>query len=170
MAVDYKKLKVGDKVRYLGGDERDSNGELTIGEEYGIRGKDLAEDVYFSKNYEGIWYILGYNAHCFELIEDEGECNCDTIEVEAKDGVFSETICKSACKHDSHIVNLAKEVAELKRELSELKEYVEKEVVLFDERLIEVESKKPSEDKTQYVTVYGCEYIDKLLGSDSEGA
>src|SRR5699024_7868139 len=168
MAVDYKKLKVGDKVRYLGGDERDSNGELTVGEEYVIRCKDFAEDAYFNKNDEGIWCILDYNAHCFELVEDEGECNCDTIEVEAKDGVLSETICNRACKHDSHIVSLAKEVAQLKREISEYKEYIEKESVLFDERLIEVESKKPSADKTQYVTVYGSEYIDKLFGGDSE--
>src|SRR5699024_2625177 len=111
-----------------------------------------------------------HNAHCFELVEDEGECNCDTIEVEAKDGVLSETICNRTCKNDSHIVSLAKEVAELKRELSELKEYVEKEAVLFDERLIEVESKKPSAYKTQYVTVYGLEYIDKLFRGDSERA
>ena len=193
MAVDYKKLKVGDNVRYLGGDERDNDGELTVGEEYVIRGKDLAEDVYFSKNDEGIWYILGYNAHCFELVDgdnglnsynydwrihkniehnfnliDKGECNCDTIEVEAKDGVLSETICKCACKHDNHVVSLAKEVAKLKRELAEYKEYIEKEVVLFDERIIGVESKKPSGAKAQYITVYGSEYIDKLFGVDSE--
>src|SRR5699024_1787945 len=112
MAVDYKELEAGDKVRYLGGDERDSNGELTVGEEYVIRGKDLAEDVYFSKNGGGIWYILGYNAHCFEIVDDEAGCNCELIEVETKDGVFSETSCNSVCKHDSHIVSLAKEVAE----------------------------------------------------------
>src|SRR5699024_1708389 len=128
MAVDYNALKVGDKVRYLGGDERDSNGELTVGEEYAIRGKDFAEDAYFSKNYEGIWYILDYNAHCFELVSDDDK---------------SESACNCSCNHDSHIVSLAKEVAELKRKLSELKEYIEKEAVLFDERLIEVESKKP---------------------------
>ena len=178
MAVDYKKLKVGNKVRYLGGDGRDSNGELTVGEEYVIRCKDFAEDAYFNKNDEGIWCILDYNAHCFELVEDEGECNCDTIEVEAKDGVLSETICNRACKHDSHIVNLAKEVAELKRELTRIYDAVfesnekhrriEDDIVLLDERLIEVETKKPGEDKTQYVTVYGSEYIDKLFGGDSE--
>src|SRR5699024_6047223 len=94
----------------------------------------------------------GYNAYCFELVDDEQ----------------SETSCNGACKHDSHIVNLAKEVAGLKRELSELKEYVEKEALRLDERLIEVESKKPSPDKTQYVTVYGSEYIDNLFGVDSD--
>ena len=168
MAVDYKKLKVGDKVRYLGGDERDSNGELTVVEEYVIRGKDLAEDVYFSKNDEGIWYILGYNAYCFEIVDDEAGCNCELIEVETKDGVLSETSCNCFCKHDNHVVSLAKEVAKLKRELAEHKEYVEKEVVLLDERLIEVETKKPSEIKAQYVTVYGSEYIDRLFGGDGE--
>ena len=152
MALDYTKLKVGDRVRYLGGDERDSNGELTVGEEYVIRGKDFAEDAYFNKIGKGIWYILDYNAHCFELVDDDK----------------SESSYNCACKHDSHIASLAKEVAELKRELSELKEYVEKEAVLLDERLIEVETKKPGEDKTQYVTVYGSEYIDKLFGGDGE--
>ena len=167
MAVDYKKLKVGDKVRYLGGDEAD-DGELIVGKEYTIEGKDVGGVVSFVYNVLFEWGISDYNADCFELVGDIDGCNCDTIEVEAKDGVFSETICKYTCNHDSHIVNLAKEVAELKRELSELKEYVEKEVVLFDERLIEVETKKPSADKTQYITVYGSEYIDKLFGGDSE--
>src|SRR5699024_7894701 len=151
MAVDYKKLKVGDKVRYLGWDVLE-DGELTIAEIYDIVGKDYAGRP-FIKNDEGYnWRIFGLNAHCFELVDDKQ----------------SETSCNCACKHDSHIVNLAKEVTELKRELSELKEYVEKESVLFDERLIEVESKKPSADKAQYVTVYGLEYIDKLFGGDSE--
>ena len=152
MAVDYKKLKVGDRVRYLGGDERDCVGKLIVGEEYVIRGKDFAEDVYFYRNDGILWYLLDYNADCFELVDDEK----------------SESTCKGGCKHDSHIVSLAKEVAKLKRELSELKEYIEKEVVLFDERLGEVESKKPSEIKAQYITVYGSEYIDKLFGGDSE--
>jgi|SRR5690625_1016538 len=152
MAVDYKKLKAGDNVRYLGGDNQDSAGKLIDGEEYVIRGKDFAGDAYFYRNDGIIWYLLDYNADCFELVDDEK----------------SESTCNCVCKHDSHIVSLAKEVAELKRELSELKEYVEKEAVLFDERLIEVETKKPSADKTQYVTVYGSEYIDKLFGGDSE--
>ena len=91
MLVDYKELKAGDKVRYLGGDERDSNGELTVGKEYVIRGKDFAEDAYFFNN-DGRWYILDYNAHCFELVDDEQ----------------SETSCNCACKHDSHIARLAK--------------------------------------------------------------
>src|SRR5699024_1768463 len=98
------------------------------------------------------WYISNYNADCFELVDDNQ----------------SETSCNCACKHDSHIVSLAKEVAELKRELAEYKEYIEKEAVLLDERLIEVESKKTSADKAQYVTVYGSEYIDKLFGGDDE--
>ena len=193
MAVDYKKLKVGDKVRYLGGDSSEQHGGLIIGNVYDIVEKDPDGYIFFIDDDGDFRLLLGHNAHCFELVDgdnglnsynydwrihkniehnfnliDEVECNCDTIEVEAKDGVLSETICNRACKHDSHIVSLAKEVAELKRELSELKEYVEKEAVLFDERLIEVESKKPSADKAQYVTVYGSEYIDKLFGGDSE--
>ena len=151
MVVDYKKLKKGDKVRYLGGDRIDE-GELIIGKKYDIIGKDQSGDGYFETDAGFNWFIYDYNADCFELVDDKesgSTCNCD-------------------CKHDSHIVSLAKEVAGLKRELSELKEYVEKEAVLFDERLIEVESKKPGEDKTQYVTVYGSEYIDKLFGGDSE--
>jgi len=168
MALDYKKLKIGDKVRYLGGDSSEQHGGLIIGNVYDIVEKDSDGYIFFIDDDGDFRLLLGHNAHCFELVEDEGECNCDTIEVEAKDGVLSETICNRACKNDSHIVSLAKEVAELKRELSELKEYVEKEVVLFDERLIEVETKKPSTDKTQHITVYGSEYIDKLFGGDSE--
>ena len=168
MAVDYKKLKVGDKVRYLGGDSSEQHGGLIIGNVYDIVEKDSDGYIFFIDD-DGVFrLLLGHNAHCFELVEDEGECNCDTIEVEAKDGVLSETICNRACKNDSHIVNLAKEVAELKRELSELKEYIEKEVVLFDERLIEVESTKPSTDKTQYITISGVDVADKLFGGDSE--
>src|SRR5699024_8084891 len=143
MAVDYKKLKVGDKVRYLGGDSLEQHGGLIIGNVYDIVEMDSDGYIFFIDDDGDFRLLLGHNAHCFELVEDEVcGCNCDTIEVEAKDGVFSETICKYACNHDSHIVSLAKKVAELKRELSELKEYVEKEAVLFDERLIEVESKK----------------------------
>src|SRR5699024_8416714 len=168
MAVDYKKLKVGDNVRYLGGDSSEQHGGLIIGNVYDIVEKDSDGYIFFIDDDGDFRLLLGHNADCFELVGDIDGCNCDTIDVEAKDGVFSETICKYACKHDSHIVSLAKEVAELKRELSELKEYVEKEAVLFDERLIEVETKKPGEDKTQYVTVYGSEYIDKLFGGDDE--
>src|SRR5699024_10086080 len=99
MAVDYKKLKVGDKVRYLGGDVLE-DGELTIAEIYDIVGKNYA-GMPFIKNDEGYnWHIYGCNADCFELVDDEK----------------SETTCNCVCKHDSHIVNLAKEVAELKRE------------------------------------------------------
>src|SRR5699024_412518 len=152
MAVDYKKLKVGDRVRYLGGDERDGDGVLIDGKVYEIIGIDSYGDRYFENDDGCSWYIVRYNAYCFELVDDKQ----------------SGSTCNCVCKHDSHIVNLAKEDAELKRELSELKEYVEKEAVLFDERLIEVETKKPGEDKTQYVTVYGSEYIDKLFGGDSE--
>lgn len=168
MALDYTKLKVGDRVRYLGGDDLDYGGGLTIGKEYGIVGRDKLVGALIANDRGWERTIGRYNAQYFELVSDEVECNCDTIEVETNNGVFSETICKRACKHDSHIVNLAKEVAELKRELSELKEYVEKEAVLFDERLIEVESKKPSADKAQHITVYGSEYIDKLFGGDDE--
>ena len=151
MAVDYKKLKKGDKVRYLGGDRIDE-GELNIGEDYVIEGMDDEGDPFFICDDLIEWYIYEYNAHCFELVDDKQ----------------SETSCNCACKHDSHIVNLAKEVAELKRELSELKEYVEKEAVLFDERLIEVELTKPSADKTQYITISGVDVADKLFGGDSE--
>src|SRR5690625_4484201 len=102
MAVDFKKLKVGDKVRYLGGDVMEG-GELTIAEIYYVIGKDCAGRP-FIKNDEGYnWHIFGLNAHCFELVNDDkspSSYNC-------------------ACKHDSHIASLAKEVAELKRELSE---------------------------------------------------
>src|SRR5699024_4608059 len=151
MAVDHKKLKVGDKVRYLGGDVADDGG-LTIGQEYIIKRYNILHSAVFDIDSDNEWSVEKYNAHCFELVDDK----------------HSESTCNCACKHVSHIVSLAKEVAELKRELSKLKEYVEKEAVLFDERLIEVESKKTSADKTQYVTVYGSEYIDKLFGGDSE--
>src|SRR5699024_8530733 len=126
--------KVGDKVRYLGGDRIDE-GELIIGEDYVIEGMDDDGDPFFICDDIIEWYIYEYNAHCFELVDDDK----------------SESTCNCGCKHDSHIASLAKEVVKLKRELSELKEYVEKEAVLFDERLIEVETKKPGEDKTQYV-------------------
>jgi|SRR5690625_117252 len=151
MAVDHKKLKVGDKVRYLGGDVADDGG-LTIGQEYVIKRYNILHSAVFDIDSDNEWSVEKYNAHCFELVDDK----------------HSGSTCNCACKHDSHIVSLAKEVAELKRELSELKEYVEKEAVLLDERLIEVESTKPSADKAQYVTVYGSEYIDKLFGGDSE--
>src|SRR5699024_1721977 len=152
MAVDYKKLKVGDKVRYLGGYIPEHYGGLTIGKEYdviGIENRDLA----YIANDKGYGRFIGYyNAHCFELVDDEQ----------------SETSCNCACKHAAHLVNLAKEVAELKRELSDLKEYVEEEAVLFDEGLAEVETTKHGEDKTQHMTVYASENIDKLFGGDSE--
>ena len=151
MAIDYKKLKVGDKVRYLGGDVAD-DGELTIGQEYVIKRYNILHSAVFDINSDHEWSVAKYNTHCFELVDDEQ----------------SETSCKSACKHDSHIASLAKEVAGLKRELAEYKEYIEKEVVLFDERLAEVESKKPNGDRSQYITVYGSEYIDKLFGGDGE--
>ena len=177
MAVDYKKLKKGDKVRYLGGDRIDE-GELNIGEDYVIEGMDDEGDPFFICDSLIEWYIYEYNAPCFELVGDIDGCNCDTIDVEAKDGVLSETICKRACKHDSHIVNLAKEVAELKRELTRIYDAVfesnekhrriEDDIVLLDERLIEVESKKPSADKTQYITISGVDVADKLFGGDSE--
>src|SRR5699024_7139628 len=178
MAVDYRKLKVGNKVRYLGGDSLEQHGGLIIGNVYDIVEMDSDGYIFFIDDDGDVRLLLGHNAHCFELVEDEGECNCDTIEVEAKDGVLSETICNRACKNDSHIVNLAKEVAELKRELTRIYDAVfesnekhrriEDDIVLLDERLIEVESKKPSADKAQHITVYGSEYIDKLFGGDSE--
>src|SRR5699024_4272398 len=115
MAVDYKKLKVGDNVRYLGGDRIDEC-ELIIGEDYVIEGMDDDGGPFFICDDIIEWYIYEYNAHCFELVVDEN----------------SESTCNCSCKHDNHVASLAKEVAELKRELSELKEYVEKEVVLFD--------------------------------------
>ena len=151
MAVDYKKLKVGDKARYLGGDVAD-DGELTIGQEYVIKRFNVLRSAVFDIDSDIKWSVAKYNAHCFELVDDEQ----------------SETRCNRACKHDLHIASLAKEVAKLKRELAEHKEYVEKEAVLFDERLIEVESKKPSADKTQYVTISGVDVADKLFGGDSE--
>ena len=127
MAVDYKKLKVGDKVRYLGGDSSVQHyGWLTVGKEYDIIGIDN-RDIAYIANDKGYGRFIGYyNAHCFELVDDEQ----------------SETRCNRACKHDSHIASLAKEVVKLKRELSEYKEYIEKEAVLFDERLIEIEAKR----------------------------
>lgn len=152
MAVNSKELKVGDKVRYMGGDVLGLKDVFTDGKEYVIKGKDEDGDAYLDNDIGREWYIYGLSAHCFELVDDdksESTCNCD-------------------CKHDSHIVSLAKEVARLKRELSEHKEYIEKEVVLFDERLAEIESKKPSGAKAQYITVYGSEYIDKLFGGDGE--
>ena len=76
MAVDYKELKVGDKVRYLGGD-RNAVPELVIGEVYEIKGVDSGGDPYFRilrEDYFGghrrRWYVLEYNAHCFELVDD----------------------------------------------------------------------------------------------------
>src|SRR5699024_1824923 len=161
MAVDHKKLKVGDKVRYLGGDVAD-DGELTIGQEYVIKRFNVLRSAVFDIDSDMKWSVAKYNAHCFELVDDEQ----------------SETRCNRACKHDSHIVSLAKEVAELKRELTRIYDAVfesnekhrriEDDIVLFDERLIEVESKKPSGSKEQYITVYGSEYIDKLFGGDGE--
>src|SRR5699024_3315871 len=148
MALDHKKLKVGDKVRYLGGDVADDGG-LTIGQEYVIKRYNILHSAVFDIDSDNEWSVEKYNAHCFELVDDE-----ESVEE-------SPSSYNCVCKHDSHIVSLAKEVAKLKRELAEYKEYIEKEAVLFDERLIEVELKKPSADKAQYVTVYGSEYIDK---------
>ena len=74
MAVYYRNLKVGDKVRYLGGD-RKAVPELVIGEVYEIKGVDSGGDPYFRILREGYfrghrWYVLEYNAHCFELVDD----------------------------------------------------------------------------------------------------
>src|SRR5699024_8551999 len=161
MAVDHKKLKVGDKVRYLGGDVADDGG-LTIGQEYVIKRYNILHSAVFDIDSDNEWSVEKYNAHCFELVDDKQ----------------SGSTCNCACKNDSHIASLAKEVAELKRELTRIYDAVfesnekhrriEDDIVLLDERLIEVETKKPGEDKTQYVTVYGSEYIDKLFGGDSE--
>lgn len=75
MAVDCRNLKVGDKVHYLGGDRKDVP-ELVIGEVYEIKGVDSDGDPYFRILREGYfggrrWYVLEYNAHCFELVDDK---------------------------------------------------------------------------------------------------
>ena len=74
MAVYYRNLKLGDKVRYLGGD-CNAVPELDIGEVYEIKGVDSSGDPYFRILREGYfrrhrWYVLEYNAHCFELVDD----------------------------------------------------------------------------------------------------
>jgi len=178
MTVDYTKLKAGDKVRYLGGDNRDNDGALTVGKVYEIIGIDSYGDPYFEYDKGGFWDIFEYNVHCFELVDDEGKCKCDIIKSETKDGITIEKACKYSCKHDSHIASLAKEVAELKRELTRIYDVVfesnekhrrnEDDIVLLDERLIEVESNRSNTVKEQYFAVYGSEYIDKLFGGDSE--
>src|SRR5699024_152212 len=92
LVADYRNFKVGDKVRYLGGDrnavseidilgessEKEySIGRLIVGEVYEIKGVDSGGDPYFRILREGYfggrrhrWYVLEYNAHCFELVDD----------------------------------------------------------------------------------------------------
>src|SRR5699024_6580507 len=91
LVADYRNFKVGDKVRYLGGDrnavseidilgessEKEySIGRLIVGEVYEIKGVDSGGDPYFRTHREGYFgghrfYVLEYNAHCFELVDDK---------------------------------------------------------------------------------------------------
>jgi|SRR5690625_4120684 len=143
MSLDYTKLKVGDKVRYLGGDivnDDDSDTfRMDVGGVYEVVDLDMASPVL--SVLDGCrWNVAGYNAHCFELVDEESStsCNCD-------------------CKHESHIVSLATKVAELNKELGELRDVLQEQaheeierierilddIVMLDERTQDVSNSEP---------------------------
>lgn len=117
MSVRNKYIKVGDKLRYLGGDTSDISGGLIEDEEYVVKKIDRDGDYVIenphSPNPVAGWIVSkdGYNSECFELVGEEGEEEEGT----APDDVID------------MIVKLSQEVAKLRRELTELSDAVQEQ-------------------------------------------
>lgn len=71
MSINIKELKIGDKVRYLGGDERECGDFLSEGKVYEIVGEDRNGDLFFERDNGGRWFVLNYNKHNFEKVAEE---------------------------------------------------------------------------------------------------
>src|SRR5699024_8474147 len=120
MSIRGVDVKVGDKLRYLGGDESNF-GSLKAGMVYPVI--DIEEDGTYVIEVEAALYstwLVGkddYNSGCFELVDDSEEESSDN---------------KTAL---DLIANLAQEVAQLKRELSELRGDVQSQAYEDNERI-----------------------------------
>lgn len=117
MSVRGVDVKVGDKLRYLGGDEADF-GTLEVGMSYPVKYIDKGGEygIVVGDSHFDIWFVSkdGYNTDCFELVEEEKEGEKSTLDL---------------------IANLAQEVAKLKRELSELRRDVQAQAYEDNERI-----------------------------------
>jgi len=78
MAID-RTLKVGDKVRYLGGDDDADGGELTEGRSYVVEDTYGDGDAIIKNDKVGFWVIGKWNAHCFELVTESTQSTADLI-------------------------------------------------------------------------------------------
>jgi len=69
-----KTLKVGDKVRYLGGDEDNLGGAgITEGSVCEVFNVDSDGEASITNDDGGSWYIGDWNSRCCELVTDEAE-------------------------------------------------------------------------------------------------
>lgn len=114
MSVKGVDIKVGDKLRYLGGDIAGAtNYCLKEGREYKVT-RVNNRDGYIIAVGAGTWYVgedVG-NEDCFEKVEEEsGKTALDLI------------------------ANLAQEVAQLKHELSELRDAIQSQAYEDNERI-----------------------------------
>src|SRR5699024_4357297 len=126
LAVVYRNLKSGDKVRYLGGD-RNAVPELVIDEVYEIKGVDSGGDTYFRILREGYfgghrWYVLEYNAHCFELVDDK---HSDTTSYATKITELSKENEILRDQVDSLHEELSQVSAQLRKSLNKRVEYAD---------------------------------------------
>lgn len=68
--VNYKELKVGDVLEYLGGDESATDEELTVGKTYEVVELQGSFPVIYNDD-EAHWYVSGYNQRCFRYASEK---------------------------------------------------------------------------------------------------
>lgn len=112
--IDFSSIKVGDKLRYLGGDPANEE-DLTHGSVYDV---EYVGDGFISINTDDneTWVIgdVYNNVDCFELVKEEKENDKSTLDL---------------------IANLAQEVAKLKREISDLRSAMQTQAHEDNERI-----------------------------------
>ena len=115
MSVRGVDVEVGDKLRYLGGDEANCD-TLEVGMVYPVKdvGEDGTYEIGVGDSYSIPWLVGkdDYNSDCFELVGDVGEA--DTLDL---------------------VVNLSQEVAQIKRELSDLRDAMQSQAHEDNERI-----------------------------------
>lgn len=139
MSVRGVEIKVGDKLRYLGGDPS-NEGELIRGRVYDV--VDIDYDVIVIDTIDNGSWAIGdeyKNVDCFEKVEEEsGKTALDLI------------------------ANLAQEVAQLKRELSNLRSAMQSQAHEDNERIERIlDDIVMLDERTQYVINGGQKLLSK---------
>lgn len=140
--MSLKNVKVGDKLRYLGGDPANEV-ELTRGSIYDVVDID-GDDIVINIVYNGIWAIgdAYKNAECFEIVEEEEEevdkSTLDLVANLAQEVVKLrkqvEALSERVDSNRNDTVTFVEEFTAFKKEQEFANELFESDIVLLDER------------------------------------